>query len=109
LKQHAVYKPLNKTLAITAIVLVAVVMGISAVVPMMPTAYADPVEGRCPSDFVLVGIFSLPTDLWARAGTIDRADGTIDSAVCKKVISTPQGDRIAIVDNNLPITTGRPR
>ena len=31
---------MNKTLAITAIVLVAVVMGMSAVAPMIPQAYA---------------------------------------------------------------------
>jgi len=32
---------MNKTLAITAIALVAVVMGISAVAPMIPQVYAD--------------------------------------------------------------------
>jgi len=32
---------MNKTLAITAIALVAVVMGISAIAPMIPQVYAD--------------------------------------------------------------------
>jgi len=34
-------KSMNKTLAISAIVLVAVIMGMSAVAPMIPEAYAE--------------------------------------------------------------------
>ena len=37
---------MNKTIAITAIVLVAVVMGMSAIVPMLPEAFAHDVPTR---------------------------------------------------------------
>jgi len=40
-------KPMNKTIAITSIVLVAVVMGMSAVAPMIPQAEAIPTQA-CP-------------------------------------------------------------
>ena len=37
------HSPMNKTLAITTIVLVAIVMGMSAVAPMIPQAFAHDV------------------------------------------------------------------
>ena len=38
---------MNKTLAVSAIVLVAVIMGMSAVAPMIPQAEADHAEVAC--------------------------------------------------------------
>ncbi len=47
--------PMNKTLAITTIALVAVVMGMSAVAPMIPQAEAAP-AGTCPPGFDPAGV-----------------------------------------------------
>jgi len=103
---------MTKTVAITAIVSIAVIMGMSSVVPMMSNAYAgalppppDP-EGVCPSDFQRVPSNVFPTAKLAdRAQLIDEADGVADELVCTKTIITPRGVRTIIVDNNLPIST----
>ena len=94
---------MNKTLTITAIVLVAVVMGMSAVAPMMPTAYAVDPEGTCPQSFFSETIFSLSSDLRVRAAAIDAADGTADGLVCIKIIRNAAEARFIIVDNNIPL------
>jgi len=99
---------MNRKLAITAIVLVAVVMGLSSVVPMMPMAYAGvPLEGACPADFVLMEIISIEASIQARAIAIDEADGVPDELVCTKRIFSAHGHvRTIIIDNNIPISTG---
>jgi len=99
---------LTKTLAITAIVLVAVIMGMSSVVPMMPKAYAgiDNFEGVCPSGFDLEAIsdITFPT----QAIVVEERNGVVDGFVCIKTVETPRGDRTIIVDNTVPFSAGPP-
>ncbi len=125
---------MNKTIAITAIVLVAVVMGMSSVVPMMQKAYAgaippdppeppvcgpgthlengvcvidEPTEGACPGVFDLTSIATIAVNsLAARAEAVDKADGVADGFVCIETISTSNGDRFIIIDNKIPIARG---
>ena len=67
---------MNKTLAITAIVLVAVVMGMSAIVPMLPEAFAHDV----------------PTKAFEKAHKIcDKIPSHI-SATASEIICTHGGD-----------------
>jgi len=96
---------MNKTIVISAIALVAVIMGMSAIVPMIPKAYAAVLEGTCPPTFVLTAIADLPSELRAQAVAIDERDGIADRFVCIKIIDDPTSDddRTIIVDNNLPI------
>ena len=93
---------MTKTLAITAIVLVAVVMGISSVVPMMPKTYAGLGEGDCPKGFDLELVISCTKR--ERAEFVDAADGVADGLVCIKEIKTPRGERTIIIDNHLPFS-----
>jgi len=99
---------MTKTIAITAIVLVAVVMGMSSVVTMMPNAYAGVQrEGFCPRDFAEQFTYNISRELRDQAQLIDGADGTLDFIVCVKEINAPrtQAVRTIIVDNNIPIST----
>jgi len=85
---------MNKTLAISAITLVAVLMGISAVVPLIPQAAA---EGFCPTGFSTVAITTLNEQ-------VDRND---NGTICAKEL--PNGDTILIDDIDLPDIPQRPR
>ena len=85
---------MHKTLAITTIVLVAVIMGISAIATAIPVANA--VVG-CPNDppngfWVIVPANDTPRG--------DQIDKNGDGALCNLVIPTPQGlNRKVFVDN----------
>jgi len=100
---------MTKTVVITAIVLVAIVMGLSSVVPMMPMAYAgggaprpSPTEGGCPGNFDLTSIASIGSNsLAARAKAVDKADGVADLFVCINTIVTPRGSHTIIIDNKV--------
>jgi len=74
---------MNKTLAITAIVLVAVVMGMSSVVPLIPQAVA---EKFCPTGFSPVAITTLN----------EHVDLNRNGTICAKEL--PNGKTVLIDD-----------
>ena len=74
---------MNKTLAITAIVLVAAVMGISAVAPMIPNAYA---AAGCLPDTQ-----KITWELLFVVDPFDNMDRNRDGLVCVAIMVHPDG------------------
>ncbi|MCJ8306904.1 MAG: hypothetical protein HRU07_07655 [Nitrosopumilus sp.] len=97
---------MNKTLAITTIVMIAVVMGMSAIVPAM--ADRPVVRLGCPQVFELVET-SRAHDLRAAIA----ADDNLDGLVCEKLICPPGKHCLSgygngfgswiTIDNNVPV------
>ena len=87
---------MTKTIAITAIVLVAVVMGFSTIAPALQQAFAHDVTeakgkiglGGCPEGF-------LPT---TPAFTGEHPDHNFNDVICVKIA----GQHRILVDDNLP-------
>ena len=83
---------MNKTMTIAVIALVAVVMGMSAVVPNM-NAYAShtPGTGECPGNFKHIDA----------GATWDDFDRNENGSVCTITITTPNGIRHIITIDDI--------
>ncbi len=91
---------MNKTLTITVIALVAVVMGFSAVAPAIPMAYshvsgAPHLDGVCPEDTE-----KLRWVISSDPGNPRDKNG--DTFVCIGILKTPS-EAVIIIDNSIPI------
>ncbi len=89
-----------KALAITAIVSVAVIMGMSAVAPAM--AIPGGAEGDCPKAFEKVTISDITdTAVRQQAEAVEAANGISDDTVCLKQPPNPRAP-LRIIDNIIP-------
>ena len=87
---------MNKTLTIFVIALVAVVMGMSSIVPVL--AGTDPV-GSCRPNFTLMH----PSDLGSHQERGERLDRNNDSWVCVIAFAATNPQLYIIIDNRLPL------
>ena len=87
---------MNKTLTISVIALVAVVMGMSSIVPVL--AGTDPV-GSCRPNFTLKN----PSDLGSEQERAERIDRNNDSWVCVSTFSATNPPPNIIIDNRFPL------
>jgi len=87
---------MNKTLTISVISLVAVVMGMSLIVPVL--AGADPVGG-CRLNFTL----EHPSDLGSDQYRAERIDRNNDSWVCVGAFAATSPQTNIIIDNRFPL------
>ncbi len=87
---------MNKTLTISVIALVAVVMGMSSIVPVL--AGTDPVGG-CRPNFTLMH----PSDLGSYQERAERLDRNNDSWVCVSAFAATSPQPNIIIDNRFPL------
>ncbi len=88
---------MNKTMTITVIVLVAVVMGMSAVAPAIPMAHAMSV---CPPDTLKGTWLLLPKEVWFDG---DRIDKNGNGKICVLHIVNNHVGLLATTIDDLPV------